>query len=364
MAVSRRALIRRTLLLLVVWSVPACLTVAETRTLALLQGTRPPALKFVIPTFFDWYFWAFATPVILRLSARFPLNRAAKLVRNLCAHAVGMLAATVVSGATYSVVLVALGARRAPLTFWESTARLVVGRLPLSAVVYAAIVAAGAALEFAHRLGEREAAAAQLREQLARAQLDAVRARVHPHFLFNALHSVGALVRTGSRDDAVRIVSDLGDLLREALASDTPDLVPLARELGFVKRYLDIEMIRFSDRLRVEWAIDEALTDALIPPLLVQALVENAVRHGISRTVNAGRLDIAVRRVGAGVEIVVADDGPGPRDRGHAREGTGFGITSARQRLRGLLGDAADVRIEAGNPIGTVARIQMPLRTA
>ncbi len=354
---------RRALLLIAVWSVPACLTVAESRTLAYMQGTRSPPLRLIVPTFIEWYFWAALTPLILRLSARFPLSRASVARRSIPAHALGMLVATVLSGVVYSAATAVFATRRLPGSFLFTTTRLVVGRLPLCAVVYGAIVAAGAALDFARRLGERDATAAQLREQLARAQLDAIRARIHPHFLFNALHSVGALVRTGERYDAVRIVSDLGDLLREVLAQDTPDLVPLSAELSFVKRYLDIELIRFSDRLRIEWDVDSSLSDALVPPLLVQALVENAVRHGISRSVTAGRLRIAACETNGTIEIVVADDGPGPRN-GDAepRESTGFGINAARQRLRALLGATADLRVTAGERGGTVARIQMPLR--
>jgi two-component system LytT family sensor kinase len=357
--------LRRALLLIAVWSVPACLTVAESRTLAHLQGTRAPPLRLVVPTFVEWYFWALLTPLILRFSARFPLNRA-RIARSIPAHALGMLVATVLSGVVYSAAGAVLATRRPPGTFLFLTTRLIVGRLPLCAVVYGAIVAAGAALDFARRLSEREAAAAQLREQLARAQLDAIRARIHPHFLFNALHSVGALVRSGERDDAVRIVSDLGDLLREVLAQDTPDLVPLSSELGFVKRYLDIELIRFSDRLRVEWDVDSSLNDALVPPLLVQALVENAVRHGISRSLTAGQLRIAACETDGMIEIVVADDGPGPRENDDEDDGsqasTGFGINAARQRLRALFGETADVSIAEGERGGTIARINMPLR--
>jgi hypothetical protein len=353
---------RRALLLLAVWSIPACLTVAESQTLARLQGTRSPPLRLIGPTFVDWYFWALLTPLILRLSARFPLNRVTALRRSIPVHACGMLLATVLGGVVYSAASTAFGIRRPAGSFGFLTARLIIGRLPLSAVVYGAIVAAGAALDFARRLGERDAAAAQLREQLARAQLDAIRARIHPHFLFNALHSVGALVRSGERDDAVRIVSDLGDLLREVLAQATPELVPLAAELSFVKRYVDIETIRFSDRLRVEWSVEESLRDVLVPPLLVQTLVENAVRHGISQSATAGRLRISAHEARGMIEIVVADDGPGPGN-GHAlRESTGFGINAARQRLRALLGETADVSVGAGEQGGTIARIRLEAR--
>ena len=330
--------------------------------MAQFAGVPAPSFRIVLPIFAEWYLWAALTPVVVRLGAWFPLNRFPVAPRNFVVHGLGVVVASALNGVVYSSAVALLALRHSSTPFWLSCLRNAVGWIPIGAVLYGAIIAAGAAVDFARRLGEREVAAARLGEQLARARLDAVRARIHPHFLFNALHSVGALVRSGERDDAVRIVSDLSDLLREVLAQNTADLVPLSLEISFVRRYLDIEFIRFSDRLQIEWDVDGSIGDALIPPLLLQTLVENAMRHGIARSGAAGLLRITGREERGIVEIAVTDDGPGPRAADSPHAGTGFGVSAARQRLRELFGDRADVSIEPGARVGTVAKLRLPLR--
>lgn len=353
---------RRVLLLVAVWSVPAWLTIAESRTLARLAGSpaSPPWSSFLMLV--QWYVWVPLTPAIVWLGARRPLLRWPPRLSSIAVHALGSLSTAAIVAVVLMAMRMVLGlVRPAPAAIlWLSALRSGIAMTPVNAITYTAILAAGSALEFARRLGEREVAQARLNEQLTRAQLDAIRARIHPHFLFNALHSVGALVRTGERDDAVRIVSNLSELLREALGQEKRDLVPLSVELGFVARYLEIESIRFSDRLRVTWSIDDAVTNADIPPLLVQALVENAVRHGISVSGSAGSVGISAQRIADVVEIRVSDDGPGPQS-GGARSSGGFGIDAAQQRLRTLLGEDAGMTVGPGPTGGTLARVRIPL---
>lgn len=243
--------------------------------------------------------------------------------------------------------------------------------LPIGALVWGAIIAAGAALDYARRLKEREVRDAELREQLARAELATLRARLHPHFLFNALHSIGALVRGGDNAAAVRVVAELSELLREAISRDAPDMVRLRDELAFVRRYLDIEAVRFADRLRVEWDLQPGVGDAVVPSLVVQPLVENAMRHAVAASWNAGRLRISARRDGRALAIDVSDDGPGMTADGAAAArgsvasaGVGLGLADTRARLTRLYGADCSLTLGAGTLGGATASLRVPFQSS
>jgi LytS/YehU family sensor histidine kinase len=200
-----------------------------------------------------------------------------------------------------------------------------------------------------------------LRAQLARAELGALRARLHPHFLFNALHSVGALVRSRENDLAVRVVADLSDLLREVISRDAPELVRLRDELAFVRRYVDIESVRFADRLRVDWRVSDDVRDAVVPSFIMQPLVENAIRHAVSESSNAGHLRISAMRQDSEVAIDIVDDGPGPMSK-RTSNGNGIGIADARERLSRLYAERGSLTVSRGPDGGTVASLRLPYR--
>ena len=184
------------------------------------------------------------------------------------------------------------------------------------------------------RVVEATAAEAQLLAQ--QAQLAALRAQVNPHFLFNALHSVGALVASDpARAD--RALEQLGDLLRYALHAE--DQVSFGREWAFIQDYLAFEELRLGSRLRVEAELDEAARGVLVPPLILQPLVENAVRHGIADRVEGGRIGLRARVSDDRLHLTVEDDGPG----NGVAFGNGVGIGSVRERLSVLYGRAASL---------------------
>ncbi|HTS81197.1 MAG TPA: histidine kinase [Myxococcaceae bacterium] len=187
------------------------------------------------------------------------------------------------------------------------------------------------------RASERAVREAQLLAQ--QAQLAALRARINPHFLYNALHSVGALVTHDPRR-ADQALERLGDLLRYAL--DAEDEVPFRREWAFTKDYLAFEQLRLADRLRLECDIDPGTSTVLVPPLVLQPLVENAVRHGLADRAEGGRIAVRARIEGNELVLTVDDDGAGAA----AADGNGIGVHSVRERLRVLYGPGASV--EAG----------------
>lgn len=207
----------------------------------------------------------------------------------------------------------------------------------------------------------------ELREEQARrkalqAELDALHSRMNPHFLFNSLNTVAALIEEDA-EAAVDAVERLSDLLRYTLERDAASTVPLADELQCVREYLAIEGLRFGERLRVEWALDEGVeAGAWVPPLSLQPLVENAVKHGVSRSRTPVTVRLQARRVGDQIALEVCDDGPGSAPRSMGSKGTGTALRTLSERLRLLYGEAA--RFEAGvvEGGGYRAALSMPAR--
>ena len=235
-------------------------------------------------------------------------------------------------------------------------------------LAYFAVLAITHALDFVawrrdQRIEEAQLAArsARLEAQLARTELQILRSQLDPHFLFNALHIISELVHVDpTRAD--RVVARLGDLLRMSAALARSGDVPLRDELAFVNAYLEIQEARFGSRLRVVRNVDAGTLDAAVPSLLVQPLVENAIRHGTSRRATGGQLEIVTRRVGSSLVIEVLDDGPGlPADQ---LPDEGIGIGHTRARLAHLYGNGSALELEPRPGGGTTARVRLPFARA
>lgn len=298
----------------------------------------------------DWYLWAALTPLVLALAARFPLARGG-LGRALLVH----LPLSFVLTALKLPLQEALGATlvgvsRQPTSFLK---------IYVSLFTYWAIVAAAMAMRQYRQAREREVRAAALEADLARAELDVLRMRLNPHFLFNTLNGISALMHENV-ETADLMITRLGELLRMTLDRGMVQEVTLKDELDFVRRYLDIQQLRFGDRLS---ATIDAAADTLalaVPSLSLQPLVENALKHGAERSPGPASLAITARRSAAALQIDVADDGPGPSGNGQA----GTGLDTTRRRLRHLYGEAGSLTLEAGGRGGAVARLIIPAREA
>jgi two-component system, LytTR family, sensor kinase len=336
----------RTRTLVAIWSVPAWYTALNDQATQFITGGHPLSWRQMVPPLAEWYLWVPLTPLILRLAERFPVMPR-RTWRTVLVHVVAILVIGLVRGLIYTstTVLVAHTVIPGPLAdfVWRGT----VFYVPFCAAIYGAIIAVDSVT--------------RLQTQLARAELVALRANLQPHFLFNALHAVGALVRARNHDGAVRVISELSELLRAQLRGDAPEEVRLADELAFVERYLSIEQVRFRDRLRVRWEVAPDTTNAVVPRLLVQPLAENAIRHGIGRSSTAGLVVIASARRGDWLEIAVTDDGPGPDANGNTG---GLGLATARARVRHIYGPDADVTLSRAEGGGAVAMARLPFRHA
>jgi signal transduction histidine kinase len=216
------------------------------------------------------------------------------------------------------------------------------------------------ALVFAQRARERERAAAQLQAQLTDARLAALSSQLNPHFLFNALNSIAELVH---RDPVAAdgMIVGLSALLRNSLESAATQEVPLDEELRLLGHYLDIERIRLGERLRVEWSVAPEARAALLPPLLLQPLVENAVRHGVSRRLTPGTIRVLATSGNGRLLLEVHDEGAAGLDAG-AGSGFGIGLATTRQRLDALYGTEASLQLSPVPGGGTIARLDLPLR--
>jgi two-component system, LytTR family, sensor kinase len=293
-----------------------------------------------VPPLAEWYLWVPVTPIVLRLAARFPVVPR-RTWRTIAVHLAAVVVISVLRGAIYTSTS-ALFAQATPF-LW----RTIVFYVPFAAAIYGVIVTIDAM--------------ARLQTQLARAELVALRANLQPHFLFNALHAVGALVRARDHDGAVRVIAELSDLLRAQLRRNAPEEVSMREEVAFVERYLAIEQIRFRDRLHIRWEIAPETVDAIVPRLLLQPLAENAIRHGIGRSSTASLVTIAAVRRGDWLEVSVADDGPGPDASANP---SGLGLATATARLQHVYGPNAGVTLSRGECGGAVALARLPFRHA
>ena len=310
-------------------------------------------------SFTEWFLWGALAPFVFALTRRHPMTRAGWR-RSLPWHLLGWLAVTAVWSAGYVTVERALTPYDGMPATWPAHFVLYLSKKPaFSLLVYAVMVGAAHGIDLYRAYRERERRTAQLETQLARSQLDALRSQLQPHFLFNTLHTITAMVR---RDPpgAERIVARLSDLLRLSLQTAQESEVTLRRELEFLDAYLDIQRTRFADRLRVDLEIPSETLEGLVPTLLLQPIVENAVKHGIEPHAAAGRISVRSWREGGRLMMEVLDDGPGFNG---VRDG-GIGLANTRERLRALYGGDHLLTLGKGPAGGARVLIALPWRTA
>ncbi|MFL5538080.1 MAG: sensor histidine kinase [Longimicrobiaceae bacterium] len=352
------------------WLFMAGLTAAN----RLLDPRRPPGLQPVsayVPVtlaLLEALVWAAVTPFVFWL-----VRRAACMEGRRVAQ--GALIAAGAVGVSMGVDAVFDGARAALLGFpgQHNVFTNPVGTLThlwflREMIVYCGLVAAGVAREYSLRYRARQqeavrlqAETARLQAQLAEARLSALRSQIDPHFLFNTLNAVSALVERDPRG-VRRMIARLSELLRNSLEGAGEPVVTLRKELEFADRYLEIMRIRFQGSLEVETKVDDEAMDALVPSLVLQPLVENAVKHGVGRLKGVGRIRIEARRDGSRVVLRVCDNGPGMEGDAPAREGVG--LRNTRERLAELYGEEGRLALRPAEGGGVEAEVSLPFRAA
>ncbi|MBV9772904.1 MAG: histidine kinase [Gemmatimonadetes bacterium] len=296
---------------------------------------RPISLPdMLVSSVINYGIWAALTPLIVAGARRFPLEAPHRL-RNLGVLVLTMLVVSPLQ--LLAVVLIRRTLESQPFPDLGELFRRQVGNaIVINYLFFTGVAAVYHSLRYNRAYQARERAALELEARLARAQLEVLRIQLHPHFLFNTLHAISGLMLHDVRA-ARRMMAQLSDLLRLSLEGGEEHLVPLRQELEFLGLYLDIQQVRFGDRLRVELAVAPDTLDFELPRLILQPLVENAIRHGIAPRAAPGRVEVRAERHGGVFRVEVSDDGVGLRpSAGAVREGIGLGNT--RARLRQLYG--------------------------
>lgn len=315
--------------------------------------------RALAPSLTSWYAWALLAPAILWLAKRFRFERPV-WVGSLLAH----LAVGVVFAVGHAL-LEHLAGRALPwLPEVSLSLPFVVGRLHGNLLTYLAIVGGWNLVEAFRRARERELRASRLEARLAEARLRALKMQLHPHFLFNTLHAISTLMHRDV-DAADRMLARLSDLLRMTLDNAGTQEVRLKEELDFLEQYLDIERTRLGDRLTVDVDVDPGTLDAGVPNLLLQPLVENAVRHGVAPRAEQGWIGIRTRLHDGYVEITIEDDGPGlaPEDTTRSTQpGSGVGIANCRARLEQLYGERGRLELREAPRGGLLVSVRIPHR--
>src|SRR3984885_8278062 len=324
----------RWLYLAALWSACALIDASQTVLVMRAEGRHHPWLPLFATDLVSWLPWALATPLISSLARRHPITRG-KLVRAAAVHFAAFAIVSAATGAWSAVLQVLFNPwyRKQPPTFFDTWSMMLLYQALTFLIVYALILTVTFVMDARARMARQITETARLNEELSRAQLAALRRQIEPHFMFNALNSIAGLVRDHSNDAAVSMIVGLSEFLRRATQDSHRPQVTLAEEVEYLQRYLDIQKVRFGDRLQFSMDIPEDLLHAQVPSLLLQPLVENAVKHGIAKRVAGGAARAAGARHNGSLRLNVYNDGPNiPAD--WRATHTGVGIGNLRTRLR------------------------------
>jgi len=342
------------------WLLIGILWGAQTAIGSSVMGGEPmPLARAVLSALQQILPWVPITLGVIALAVRFPFSRD-RWPRYAAIH---LLAAGVLAFVANVLVV---------LLYWASVGKFdgltllaqqaaiwATVRFHIALLIYASILGITQGVLYYRRTQARELQIAKVEGQLAQARLQALNAQIRPHFLFNTLHTIGQLWRAGRSDDADAVLDHLGALFHKVSSSTSRFEVPLGEELDLVRDYLAIEGVRFRDRLKPNVCASMDTLDCLVPPLILQPLVENAVRHGISAVSTAGVLEVTAVRDGSRLRLVVRDDGPGITA-GTKSPGTGTGLRNTRERLAQLYGDRGALSIANAPGGGTIVTIDIP----
>jgi two-component system, LytTR family, sensor kinase len=338
----------------------ACQTVLVTR---LESGHHASLLAVFATELAGWLPWVLATPMVIHLARRYPIARGLTL-RAVGVHLAAFAAVSVIAE-VWSTVLQLLfnpyGVRRP--TFLHTWTVTLVFQVLTFLIAYALIVAVTFVVDARESMARQIAETARLNEELSKAQLAALRRQIEPHFIYNALNSIAGLVRDQLNDAAVSMIVGLSEFLRRALEDSHRSQVALQEEVEYLQRYVDIQKVRFGERLRVDVDIPAEVQGALVPNLLLQPLVENAIKHGISKRVAGGTVRVVGARQGSHLCLSVYNDGSSLPVDWEATQ-PGVGLRNLRTRLKILHGGKSDLQLRRAAPGGVEVIVTLPFLEA
>jgi len=325
------------------------------------EGMQHAWVRLFLTLVASWLPWALATPVVIYLGRNFPPVHW-RPVSTWVVHLVAWAAL----GLTFAAWVVWLefllnpwAKATAPPAFRHAWFDKFYNGLLSSIVLYATILIITHLLDSREQLAREQTETARLNEQLSKAQLSALRQQIEPHFLFNTLNAIAGLVREKRNDDAVSMIVGMSDFLRRVLDDSHRQQVPLGEEMEFLQKYLNIEKARFGERLQVHVDVPSELFPAQVPSLILQPMVENAVKHGIAKRAHGGAIRVSASRSNGVLTMSVYNDGPGlPADWETSRPG--IGISNVRTRLQGLYGDRFELKMRNQDPGGVQVSLSVP----
>lgn len=352
----------RWVLVILFWTVVGLFFASQVYFISVYRGEPHPWQRTLLWTMPDWYIWAALTPLALMIAKRYRLERDTG-IKNLVVHIPASILFAVVHLAIYTPIQVLLNPTSArPLGMGEMFQFYLFTRIHFNIITYAVIVGIWYAFDYYRKLRERELTMSRLQGQLAQSHLRMLKMQLQPHFLFNTLNSISALMHIDV-EKADRMLARLGDLLRATLRNDESQFVTLRRELDILRTYLEIEQIRLGDRLSITFRIDDDVLDAEVPNLLMQPLVENAIKHGIGPNKQAGTIEVSAHRENGSLMLKIQDDGVGVEKAKAIALAGGVGLSNTRNRLSGIYGSDHQLRILSGSKGGFAVTISIPFRT-
>jgi two-component system, LytTR family, sensor kinase len=330
------------------------------------EGMNHAATRVFSWGILTWCAWAPLTPLMILVARRFSLVGPA-WKRGLLAHVPAFL----IISAIHSAAATAITLRVKPFDnmgsssnlFWPRYFSRMKGAFGSDLLIYGAVIGVCYAFDYYRKYREREFLAAQLETQLAQAQLDSLRTQLHPHFLFNTLNGIVGLVRDQKNETAVNMLVGLSDLLRHALEYSNQQEVELRDEINFLELYLNLQQMRFSDRLQIKLDIDPRTRRALVPSLILQPLAENALRHGIGHSIASGLVGVSSRLENGSLKLKVFDNGVGLSPDWQLKSSGGIGLANTAARLQQLYNGEHRLDIQNRPEGGVEVVVVVPFRT-
>jgi len=308
-----------------------------------------------------YYIWACIAPLVLWLGKRFRFERGSRMLSFLV-HVPTSVLLSSLQLLIAEIVVQSFSPDRLQLyEAFKAIERTFVVYFHINLLTYWAILGIWYGRDYYKKFREREIRAAQLRTQLTQAQLQSLKMQLHPHFLFNTFNTISSLMHKNV-DDADRVLARLGDLLRYSLHNVGVHEVTLREEIDFLQRYLEIEQTRFEERLRVRISVEPEVLDCNVPNLILQPLVENAIRYAVAPRASGGCIEISARQVIGSLRISVVDDGPGLPEGYDLLAQEGVGLRNSRERLEQLYGENHRFILSNKSPRGLEVAIVIPLR--
>ena len=349
--------VRHFLVLVAVWTVPALCFALQN----VVQGSEPSVWAAFLKTSYFSYLWVPLTPVVFWLGRRVPITGERRFRATLFHSAVSTALAL-----AFPVVMIEVSRRvgvamMSEISFADAYRQSVFGILVIELTIYWGVLGVGTMLDTARTLREETLRAVRMETELAHARLTALQSQLQPHFLFNTLHAISALMHRDV-DAADRMLVRLSDLLRLTIDKIGVHEVSLKEELEFLRSYLEIEKTRFQDRLSVDLQIDPTALDARVPNLILQPLVENSIRHGLAPRSTPGHIEVRAEREDGKLRLTVSDDGPGLPDGPDNWRKQGLGLANVQARLTQLYGADHQLALKNRPEGGLAVTLTIPFR--